>query len=61
MLMFTSVQWCANRKCDFSHDDNTMTHPRMTPSQIILTKKKKKKDVGLTPQCLLRCTTKKSP
>lgn len=40
MLMFTSVQLCANRKHDFLHDSGTMTSPGMSPSQIILTKKR---------------------
>lgn len=60
MLLFTSVQLCASKKPDFPHDDSTKTHSGMSPSQIILTKKKKRKKVGLTPrcQCLLRGTTK---
>lgn len=42
MLMFTSVQLCAHRKHDFLHDSGTMTYPGMSPSQIILTKKRGK-------------------
>lgn len=40
--MFTSVQLCANRKHDILHDSGTMTCPGMSPSQIILTKKRGK-------------------
>lgn len=40
MLMFTSLQLCANRKHDFLHDGGTVTCPGMSPSQIILTKKR---------------------
>lgn len=61
MLMFTSVQLCAKRKQALLNGDSTVTCPGMSPSQIILTentKQNQKHDMGLTPQCSLRGTTK---
>lgn len=48
MLMFTSVQLCAKRKCDLLHDGASrhVSVPNNTD--------RKSKDVGLTHQCLQR-------
>lgn len=59
MLMFTSVQRCANRKHVFLHDGSTMTlswhvsFPNNTDK-----KGEGETNVGLTPQCLIAGTAK---